>query len=514
MKKNYALILLLICSFEVFGQVKISNNHTVMFEKRLGKYSGLPKNYDFLGEYNGNYYLLLDNKNVCKVSQDTKKVTTFETEELEEEILFNFQGDDYIGLISIKETKISLEVKKHTLNTSDNTLSAKTLRMFEVEKKSGMRYMTATSDDKSKKVAVVTEVLNKKAGYNGSFVFVFDETGDILTYAKIFPTFKGSRFSFDDVAVSNEGVVYLLASSTSYNKQGFIDASYLELLKIEDSAVSEKIVKQYPFKGVRDTKIKLLSGERIFITGYYKSSAGYQKEKKHDGHFTLMFDASLDDEGFTYKDYEPNTGKLKKKDRLYSKAIQSIHELSDGSIVVFGEERIITYIVVKYSSFYELQARNIVMDTYTPDGKHEKTQVIRKEQMIPSVSSGYYKRTLQMQDIIYELKHLPISFNVIKVDDKFLVFYNDHIENNIVPNEPKTKQLVTKAFKKYGVTVVCSIEEDVTEQKILIDAKAEERIFFDVLDCKDNEALILTLYNDGKVWDGVDGTLLFEKLTW
>ena len=487
--RNSFLTLIAFLAFAFAGNAqkfKVTNNQTTMLEKSGRVVNTVAKQNDYAGFDGKFHYFVVDKKTLLKTDESLKKITSVELpQKFESKTLTNFYSEDIAGFLCVKQNKNDFIIQKMTINNKglDET------ELLTVSAGKGDYYQAdfSTSPDKKTKMIALT-IASSKDEYKSTFIFVINNQGDILWSQNFAPNFKDKSFNFSDMCVGNDGSVYVLA--TSFTDK--VKKCNLHLFKLnKEEGIEEKNSIPFVFNRIGSMKMLMLSNGNIFAGGYY-TEADNAKDSKDAGTFTYTFDGqTLEKLNFKSKTLEATTPKdMSSKAYIKEgmKGIKGIYETTDGKVTMFAEG----LTIISGRDIPTTYVReNVSILSFDLSGNYENSSVLFKNQQAYTV------------DVL-------ISFNVLVNGDELILIYNDHIKNDISVNIPKVKQYISFFYKKTGQTIACSIKNGIVGKKqVIINAKNEKRIFYNVAEQFDKEAII-------RVQTGIAsiGSLMLEKLSW
>ncbi|GHT17991.1 hypothetical protein FACS189429_3380 [Bacteroidia bacterium] len=513
MKKTFLLILFFWATLSLSAQIQLTESNTEIFDiVRKTLYS--ERNYNFIGFDNNNFYFLFGNKTLFKLNAAVNEGESMELNtKVDGNVLFNFCSEDTMGLICLKKSDDELTVTQLTLNKNEGVFSSALLATLSATESSKLQFHTGESNDKTKKVALVTLISADKE-YEQSYVLVFGARGELLWQTRIAPSFEKTNFTFNDVTVTNSGTdVYIVGKSYDF-KQQTASNTVLQLLTIDQSGIIDQITEKCSFAEIRSLKFKVLNNNNIFIAGFYHDG---NEDENNGGTFSALFNTSQNTFSLVAQTFKESLARGTKMNTAFksdfAKKIQGIYELADSSIVVLGEDRQ-TLIMEKATDNalyvpHLFLAGNIFVEFYAADGTLNKFSVIYKSQ---SNSKVNFSATPQIaaEQTINEFRHQPLSFDVIQSDNKLLLLFNDNIKNPVHQNIPRRENLDVADLKNVGATVLYPIDGTALSRRktLLINTKDTGRAFSEVVWTGKREALLLIQMVKGK------STFTFEKLTY
>ncbi|MCL2596900.1 MAG: hypothetical protein FWD66_04425 [Paludibacter sp.] len=494
MRKYFFLVVvfLVFCFASNAQKFTVTNNQSVMIGKsgklvnfmvaKSGKLVNTEKKQnDYIGFDGTFHYFIVDEKTLLKADESLKNITSIKLDnKFESEFLTNFYSEGIAGLLSVRHNKNDFVIEKMTVDSKG--LNESTL--LTVSGSEGDYYDAdfASSPDKKIKMIALT-IVSWKDEYKSTFIFVVDNQGDVLWSENFSPDFNDKKFYFSDMCVDNDGSVYVLA--TSYTEK--VKKCNLHLFKLnkkEDIEGRESF--PFEFNRIGSTKLLVLSNGNIFAGGYYTETEyyNYHNSATKLGTFSYVFDGqTLEKLKYKTKTLEGNLPKSVTLKQAYSddmiKYVKGIFETTDQKITMIAEEKGGGY------------SKNIYIQSFDLDGNYQNSDILYKKQFLYNVSNWH-------------------SFDVLVNGDELILLYNDNSKNNIFSNTPNVKDFKSFAYKS-GQTVACVVKNGIVGKKqIVIDAKAEQRIYFSLAEQFDNKEAIV------RVQTGMAGTgpITLETIGW
>ena len=490
MKRFTFLVIFLASIFAGNAQkLKVSNNQLLMLEKSGKAVNTKKKQNDYVGFDGTSHYFIVDRTTLLKVDESLKKINSYTlSRSFEGRSLINFYSEGVAGLICIDGDKNEYTVKRVTV--AGNGLNENVLQTIQCDKNDYYSANVSVSADKQLKMVAIS-IISSKNIYKYTTIFVFNNQGEIIWSEKISPGFKNDTFVFYDMTVSNDGSVYVLANSYVVG----VKNCDVHLFKVNDGeGISEKTTIPFGFNTIGAMKIIELPNGNLFAGGYYTHSGiySYSNSVKDLGTFSYVFDSqNLEKLNFQSKTLEQTVPKGVSVKDAYSdgkaKNLKGIYLTSDGKITMLAEEHVVmsgrdiptTYIY-----------NNVLIHSFSLDGNYENSSVLFKKQTTHTVDA-------------------MASFEVLVNGDELILLYNDNAKNDITKNLPKPKGYIAFFYKK-GQTVACTVKNGLVGKKqSLVNAKAENRIIYNVEEQFDKEAIV-------RVQTGTAfmGPLMLEKISW
>ena len=514
MKKTLSFFLTLFCVVAATtAQVQLAESPSRIYDN-VRKSLTSPMNYNFIGDKNNNFYLLLGNQTLCKLNSDVTEAETFTLQQrITDEVLFNFSSDETMGLIGFVEGNTSLIFNKFEFSADGNDFSSEKVAELDCSRGDTFKFCMCENNDKTAKSVLVT-LISKDNEYQNSYVLTFGADGNLLWQTQIEPHFQRPNFTFDDMALSADAnQIFVLTKSYNF-KNGTATNTILELLRIDQSGIIDKISQECPFAEIRNMKCKILNNNNLFIAGFYRDGGS----ETDGGSFSALLNLQLNTFDIASKTFKESVARGAKPNNIFKsnfmKKIAGIYQLSDTNIVVVGEDRQVKISQNALenntaSTSYIFNAANIFVGFYSPDGNLKRFSPIYKSQNGEKIDVRYLPQT-KFNELQNELLHQPISVRAIQSNNKLFLFFNDNIQNPIYQNIMRREEFNQWEMKTKGVTVLCTIEGNNIDRRktLLINSKDTSRIFYEIIYNKNHKALVLTQLLKGK------NDFTFEKLTY
>lgn len=513
MKKTIFLSLILLGSIAASAQVQLIESNSEVFEN-VRKSLNSPMNYNFIGYDNSDFYLLLGNQTLCKLDANVTTAETFPlSEKLFGETLCNFNGENSMGLITFVDKVNSLVFNRLTLLPDENNFSQEQIASLDLERGDSFKFNLCENEDKTAKAVLVT-LISKNKEYQCSYVLTFDLEGNLLWQTKIEPRFEKPNFTFDNIALSSDAeTVFVIGKSYNFHDE-LASNTVLELLQIDADGIADHISEQCSFNEIRSMKCKILNNNNLFIAGFYCNSGN----EIDGGTFSALYNMDLHSFNLSAKTFKESLARGVKPSVVFksdfTKKIVGIYELSDTNIVVIGEDRQMKIMQNSIknntqSPFYMFNAGNIFVEFYNANGNLKRISAIYKNQIGEKVDVRYLP-PIKSDELLDELRHLPISVSAIQSGKKLFLIFNDNVQNPVHQNIPNREDFKEWEIKTNGATFLCSIEGNAIGRRktLLVNAKDANRIFEEVIYTTDRKALVLTQLLKGKY------DFTFEKLTY
>jgi len=513
MKKTILLSFIAFGFTAVSAQLQLVESNSEIFET-VRKSLNSAMNYNFIGYDNSDFYLMLGNRTLCKLDADITKAETFIlNEKFTGEALFNFNGESAMGLIGFSAGNNSLIFNKFTLLSDENDFSKEQVASLDLERGDEFKFIVCENSNKTAKAALVT-LISKDKEYRCSYVLTFSAEGDLLWQTKIAPHFEKPNFTFDDIALTNDAnTVFVLGKSYNFRDE-IASNTVLELLQINSDSIADRISEQCTFAEIRSMKCKILNNNNLFISGFYKDGSS----ETDDGTFSALYNTNINNFELTAKTFKESLARGAKPGTVfksdYTKKIVGIYELSDTNIVVIGEDRqtkIMRNAIANNTSSpsYMFNAGNIFVEFYAADGSLKRISVIYKNQIGEKVDVRYLPQ-IKSDELLGELRHVPIAVSAIQSNDKLFLIFNDNVQNPVHQNIARREDFKEWDIRTDGATFLSRIEGNTIGRRktLLLNAKNTNRIFTEVSFADEHKALLLIQLLKGKY------DFTFEKLTY
>lgn len=502
MKKQFFILQFFLLCYAVSSsaQLKISNSGT--------EYSSFGKKYSYTHTVapigfdgstyflkTGRYYRGKFNSTIFSVSSDLSKIDKYDiTDKAEYSALFNSESREFIDLVSSLNNKkdSEIEIVKQSIakgNKISNHTTQK-ITVFPYQKDDNWQISASKSNNGKFKV-ITTVLMNNNNEFKKLYVCVLDSLNEVYWKSDANPNLKNNMFSIKDVAVTDEGFVYIVFFSFQQEKKTKLNPT-LHLIKMEESDISDSQEK-ISFGFINNAKLKVLKNGNVFFGGFY----GKNQNENSNGQFSMTFSSNSNEIISTENRYFGDDFLKNIKNKNFQIVVRNIYETTDGIVTLLGEQQL------QYAGSADYFAQNIYISAYLPSGELLKTNIIEKYQ---------YSGLAKYRETIWDLF---VSFDVFPINNKLVIIMNDNIKNYLNNDKNKTlKDFTPSKYKSTGATVAMTLEKgEVVSRKILIDCTKENRIYRRclVMNFNNNEALVCT---ESNVSSEVSAKFYLEKLTW
>ena len=437
---------------------------------------------------------------IVKVNKKTLATTIFKVS-LPSKLPFG--ADRRLGSCFVNEKTCGVTLatdnfKEKTLDIStrivqgSNTLTFNEKVIDKIPSDRGNRWsrMSATSQDKSKNVLIINllkpekKVNNDGFIYDKTYVYLFDNSGNLIWKTNFALNFARPYFNFQSVGVSDDGKVYLAVTSYE-NVKNRQQNQVIQTYSINENGIEKTQLLQKNNFCVTDLKVRVLKNGNVFLGGYYSDKPTNAKREEgyfgHDigsfessGKFGLLLkDENLDELNFNTISFKTSIPKGSTLAQAYSpdyfSVVEDIIETSDDIITIVGKE----IRQEPESTFFRglIQVRNILVDAFNQSGDVVNSSIL------------FYK---QGNDPAF----IP---SVINAKDKIIVIYNDSKENSLSQNKPIDKEYSLKSFNNKGMVVVCEIiNGEVGKKHKIMDSTETKQIFDKAEIVTDKTAIFIT----------------------
>lgn len=312
---------------------------------------------------------------------------------------------------------------------------------------------------------------DKKSNFQGMNVMVFDAEGQKVWENMVSPDFSNKTFNISDVAITDEGVVYISTPAYSGEKKKIYDEK-IYLLEIKENDFKQ-VESNQNIGYISSAEIKLLKNGNVFIGGYYS-------EKKDDllkGTFSLMYNTKEQYiSTFTQREF-PN---YFSKNDVSSLNLDQIFELSNGQIYVLGEQLMTIVYRSQSGSSYKSFAKNIVYTSIDNNGNIENHEIIKKNQ---NFNSFIY---------IADFRQICLSYYAFEKDGALCLLFNDH--NSNINSTKKTTPLINPVrSKKKNIVRLVKIDGSNLSNQIIMDGKLFKKSMHTFLFNEDNGLIVANL---------------------
>lgn len=498
MKKSFVFIISILCVFTSKAQYKLSNlypsvekkafyytfklnplaSETVKEDKNLYIYRNATMNASNMSENANSIY-----KDYIYTIDSNGKTTLSAPIDVPANYYYqaSFEKKDAIVVLHTYETKDQFGLYINEFAKLYPKWKPKQLVSYSFDKKDNFIYFIALSPDKTK-IGLCNILIDKTNGYKGITFTVFDNEGEKLWENTILPDFNDQTFMLLETALSNQGIVYVVASSYTAGKKRSSDEQF-HLLEVSET--DHKNIKAGEGIGyIAKSKMKILNDGNLFITGYYKEQ---KDDYLYKGAYSMLYNTSDQSViNYAYKDFSKDIPEGYRMN-LYC---DEIFELSDGNLVSVGEQRSITYYRSTFSSYYTYAAYNLIYITYSKEGAINDVESIYKSQSVGSPAKSS------------DLKIFGISYHAYQNDGNIYLVFNDDADNE---GKPKKIYTPTDPITKMKDCVVHMIEINGNNMtsKTLLDGKTSKKTMLSIL-YANKDYLIVSLYSDPITIDKID----------
>ena len=283
-------------------------------------------------------------------------------------------------------TLADLGKKSRTMTLSDDNSVSTT-----ANPKFWPAFKTAKSPD-GKLLAALAVVTGKDSRLENLYAVVVNNQGEFVWNGPVDAQFGGKTFSLGNMAVDNEGTLYMPAYTCLVTGKNVSNVQFMMIRTNADG--SSSFTEDVGFGTPQNFTAKVLANGEVEVAGYYTDSKTTTATQT-SGYYFYRFDPKS--ESITdIKSFEFNDGYVEKEtwvrfanvlgNQQYSVSADNIFELEDGSLVLCGEHRFVksVYNQQMNSTTYQMLTKNILVSTLHPDGNASFT-MIEKQQ-----SSGQY----------------------------------------------------------------------------------------------------------------------------
>lgn len=196
-----------------------------------------------------------------------------------------------------------------------------------------MKY-TAVSPDESM-YAITFIVPNERNQAPYFYCFIYDKNGTEVWYDKFLPTISGSKFSIQDIGLSDKGELLLLVYATK-GKNATVQSPTLQLFSCTRGNITS-ITEPIDYGFINSMKMLRLKNKDLFIGGYYSED----QQSNTTGYFTYIVGSdpfkitAKAHEAITYRNEVYYDGLT---DKDYFIKCDYLYEQSDKIVVMLGEQ--------------------------------------------------------------------------------------------------------------------------------------------------------------------------------
>ena len=256
-------------------------------------------------------------------------------------------------------------------------------------------FKTATSPN-GKLMAAVALVTGKDSRLENLFAVVVNDEGEFVWSGSLTPDFDGKTFSMGNLAMDNNGVLYIPAYTCQLKGNNISDIQFMMIKATENG--TDSYTTEVPFGTPQNFTAKVTSDNNVTVAGYFTESKT-NTSTKSSGYFFYKVDTSS--ENFSdLKSFDFSSNYVEKAawtrfatvlgNQQYSITADDIYELENGSLVLCGEHRFVKaiYDPNMKSWSYHLLTKNILVSTLLADGSSHFTMV-EKQQLAGSSIEPY-----------------------------------------------------------------------------------------------------------------------------
>lgn len=196
-----------------------------------------------------------------------------------------------------------------------------------------MKY-TAVSPDESK-YAITFIVPNERNQAPYFYCFIYDENGKEIWYDKFLPTIAGSKFSIQDIELSDKGELLVLVYATK-GKNATVQSPTLQLFSCTRGNITS-ITEPIDYGFINSMKMLRLKNKDLFIGGYYDETM----QSNTSGFFSYVVGSdpfkitAKSHHAFDYRNEVYYDGLT---DKDYYIKCDYLYEQSDKIVVMLGEQ--------------------------------------------------------------------------------------------------------------------------------------------------------------------------------
>ena len=247
-------------------------------------------------------------------------------------------------------------------------------------------FKTAKSPD-GKLLAALAIVTGKDNVLESLFAVVVNNEGEFLWSGPVTPQFAGKTSSFGDLAVDNNGTVYLPAYTCLVTGKNVSNVQFMMIRTTADG--SDSFTEGIDFGTPQNFTAKVLASGDVAVAGYYTDSKTTTATQT-SGYYFYRFDPKS--ESITdIRSFKFNEGYVEREawarfatvlgNQQYSVSADNIFELENGSLVLCGEHRYVKSIYNQQmnSTTYQMLTKNILVSTLLPDGTSHFTMIEKQQ---------------------------------------------------------------------------------------------------------------------------------------
>jgi len=248
-------------------------------------------------------------------------------------------------------------------------------------------FQTVKSPD-GKLLASLVMVTGKNSELENLYAVVVNNQGEFLWHGVVTPKFAGQNFSLGNMAVNNEGNIYIPAYTCNVKGNKVSDVQFLVIKTNADG--SETYSADVTFGKPQHFTTKVLYNGTLAIGGFFTDT--YKDiQTQSNGYFFYRFDPTTNKFTDAYSfDFSSNYAQKNAPARLawvlgnqqYAIQVGEIFELENGSLALCGEHRFVKAIrdMNTNSTTYQLLTKNILVATLHPD-RTSSFSMIEKQQI-------------------------------------------------------------------------------------------------------------------------------------
>ena len=247
-------------------------------------------------------------------------------------------------------------------------------------------FKTAKSPD-GKLLAALAVVTGKDSRLENLFAVVINDQGEFVWSGEINPQFGGKTFSLGNLAVDNEGNVYLPTYTCQVSGKTISNVQFMMVRANANGSAS--FTEDVTFGTPQNFTSKVLANGEVAVAGYYtdsKTTTATQTSGYYFYRFDTKSESIADIQSFEFSDgYVEKTVWARFSNELgnqqYSVSADNIFELEDGSLVLCGEHRFVksVYNQQMNSTTYQMLTKNILVSTLRPDGSASFTMIEKQQ---------------------------------------------------------------------------------------------------------------------------------------
>lgn len=292
--------------------------------------------------------------------------------------------------LSKKGDEISFSVTNIDKNDKAITLNGERSVSTTANPKFWPYFKTAKSPS-GKLLAALAMVTGKDSRLENLFAVVVNEEGEFVWSGTITPDFGGKTFFMGNLAIDNNGILYIPAYTCQLNGKNISDIQFMMIKASENG--TDSYTTDVPFGTPQNFTAKVTSDGNVAVAGYFTESKT-NTSTQSSGYFFYKFDTGSEN-FFDLKSFDFSSNYVEKAawtrfanvlgNQQYSITADDIYELENGSLVLCGEHRFVKAIYDQNmkSWSYQMLTKNILVSTLLPDGSSNFTMV-EKQQSVGS----------------------------------------------------------------------------------------------------------------------------------